>query len=58
MNSAKLAAVATGLAVVASAQSPATATTRPGTFQLTVTDNGSDIYDRSASASRKLTVTR
>jgi hypothetical protein len=31
---------------------------RPGAFQLTVTYNGSDIYDRSTSAPRKLTVTR
>jgi hypothetical protein len=31
---------------------------RPGTYQLTATYNGSDIYDRSTSAPRKLTVTR
>jgi len=31
---------------------------RPGAFQLTVTYNGSDICDRSASAPRELTVTK
>jgi hypothetical protein len=29
---------------------------RPGTYQLTATYNGSDVYDHSTSASHKLTV--